>query len=44
MVFHQPALGGYWGLPKKCERKTVPTKAQCAWRFKTDGHEVLVEQ
>lgn len=44
MVFHQPALGRYRGLPKKCERRILSTKGQCAWRVKTDGHEIFVEQ
>lgn len=31
-----------WGLPKECERRILPAKAQCTWRDKTDGHEILI--
>lgn len=43
-IFHQPALGRYQGFPETRERRALLTKAQCAWRGRTDGQESLVER
>lgn len=40
----QPRTGESGGLPKEHEKRILPAKAQCAWRDKTDGHEILVEK